>query len=76
MGIWASIKSFLFDDRSIKEEFRAMIEADEAQKAAAFPTAVNDQITDSVTAEKPKRVRKPKAETAPKKATRKKKQTP
>lgn len=71
MGIWASIKNFFVDDRSIKDEFRAMIEADEAQKATAFPTAVNDQITDSVTAEKPKRARKPKAETAPKAARKK-----
>jgi hypothetical protein len=69
MGIWASIKNFFIDDRSIKEEFRAMIEAEEAQKT----TAVNDQITDAVTVVKPKRTRKPKAETATPKAPHKKK---
>jgi hypothetical protein len=69
MGIWAYIKKFFLDDRSIKEEFRSMIEAEEAQKTAA----VNDQITDSVTVVKPKRFRKSKTDTVTPKSPRKKK---
>lgn len=99
MSLWTRIKNFFLDDRSIKEEFKAMIEADEIQKrvevvkttAAAvekeiettvdaieaqvvYTTAakVNDQITDAVTQNKPKRTRKPKTEAAPKKTSKKK----
>lgn len=32
MSLWTRIKNFFLDDRSIREEFKAMIEADEIQK--------------------------------------------
>ena len=70
MSLWTAIKEFFIDDRSIKDQFKAMVEAEEA--ARATPTPVNDGITDSVTA-KPKRTRKPKAEGTTKRAPRKKK---
>ena len=59
MGFWKTLKDLIFDDQSIKNQFQALIEADEAAKATA--PVVNDQITDAVTAPKPKRGRKPKA---------------
>ena len=59
MGFWKTLKDLIFDDQSIKNQFQALIEADEAAKAT--PPVVNDQITDAVTAPKPKRGRKPKA---------------
>lgn len=61
MGFWKTLKDFLFDDQSIKNQFQALIEADEAAKPTAAAPVVNDQITDAVTAPKPKRGRKPKA---------------
>lgn len=59
MGFWKTLKDLIFDDQTIKNQFQALIEADEAAKAT--PPVVNDQITDAVTAPKPKRGRKPKA---------------
>lgn len=35
MSIWSKIKSFFLDDYSIRDEFRAMIEAEEVQKRVA-----------------------------------------
>lgn len=69
MSIWQKIKNFFVDTDSIKNEFQAMLEAEEK-------AAVSNQITDAVTQaapEKKKPVKKTAAKAPARKTTSKKK---